>query len=156
DGTRTVFGFLDRGNTGLASSSRAPNYHGPGRGSGNSLNALVDGHRLSGDRKFLEKAEQVIRRCTHPGQNIEALHLLDPENRWFYTVYLQSLGKYLDWKIELGENDAMYAYGRDVLLHFVRWMARHERPYLARPDLLEYPTETWPAQDLRKSEVFDW
>src|SRR5262249_33234643 len=83
-------------------------------------------------------------------------HLLDPENRWFYTVYLQSLGKDLDWKIELGENDAMYAYGRDVLLHFVRWMARHERPYLARPDLLEYPTETWPAQDLRKSEVFDW
>jgi hypothetical protein len=34
-------------------------------------------------------------------------------------------------------------------------MADHERPYLDRPDLLEFPTETWPAQDIRKSEVFD-
>jgi len=33
-------------------------------------------------------------------------------------------------------------------------MARHEYPYLQKPGLLEYPTETWPAQDLRKVEVF--
>ena len=133
DGKRTLFRWLDRGYTGVASASRSPDYHGPGRGSGNSLNALLDGYRLTGDRKFLEKGEQIIRRCTHPHQNIEALELLDPENRWFYTLYLQSLGKYLDCKIELGELDAMYAYGRDVLLHFARWMASHERPYLSRP-----------------------
>jgi hypothetical protein len=104
---------------------------------------------------LLDKAEQLIRRCTHPRQDIERLTLLDPENRWFYTMYLQSLGKYLAWKIELNECDTMYAYGRDVLLHFARWMAEHERPYLDRPDLLEFPTETWAAQDIRKSEVFD-
>ena len=45
------------------------------------------------------------------------------------------------------------AYGRAVLLHFARWMVVHERPYLDRPDLLEYPTETWAAQDLRKANV---
>ena len=156
DGSKTVFRYLAGGDTGVASASKNPDYHGPGRASGNSLNALVDGHRLTGDRSFLDKAEQLIRRCTHPLQDIERLTLLDPENRWFYTMYLQALGKYLDWKAELGELDAMYAYGRDVLLHFAEWMAGHERPYMERPDLLEFPTETWPAQDIRKSEVFDF
>jgi hypothetical protein len=155
DGSKTPYRYLAGGDTGYASASRTYDYHGPGRGSGNSLNALVDGHRFSGDRRFLEKAEQLVRRCTHPRQDIERLTLLDPENRWFYTMYLQALGKYLHWKTELGELDVMYAYGRDVLLHFARWMAAHERPYLSRPDLLEFPTETWAAQDIRKSEVFD-
>jgi hypothetical protein len=155
DGSGTPFKYLARGNTGYASASRSADYHGPGRGSGNSLNALVDGHRLTGERVFLEKAEQLIRRCTHPRQDIDRLTLLDPENRWFYTMYMQSLGKYLHWKVERDELDAMYAYGRDVLLHFARWMADHERPYLDRPELLEFPTETWGAQDIRKSEIFD-
>jgi hypothetical protein len=35
-------------------------------------------------------------------------------------------------------------------------MARHEYPYLDRPERLEYPTETWAAQDMRKAEVFLW
>ena len=30
----------------------------------------------------------------------------------------------------------------------------HEHPYLDKPELLEFPTETWAAQDMRKSEVF--
>ena len=33
-------------------------------------------------------------------------------------------------------------------------MVDHEYPYLERPEILEYPTETWAAQDMRKSEVF--
>ncbi len=156
DGSKTVYRYLAAGSTGYASASRTFDYHGPGRGSGNSLNALVDGHRLTGDRIFLDQAEQLIRRCTHPRQDIGQLTLLDPENRWFYTMYMQSLGRYLHWKIERDELDAMYAYGRDVLLHFARWMADHERPYLERPDLLEFPTETWAAQDIRKSEIFDY
>ena len=41
------------------------------------------------------------------------------------------------------------------MLHYARWMAGHERPYLDRPEILEFPTETWDAQDMRKSEVFD-
>ena len=69
-------------------------------------------------------------------------------------MYLQALGKYLDHKQEMGELDGVYGYGRDVLLHFARWMALHERPYLERPEQLEFPTETWAAQDMRKSEVF--
>src|SRR5262249_50076324 len=155
DGRRTLFRWLDRGHTGLASASRTPDYHGPGRGSGNSVNALVDGHRLRGDREYLDKAEQIIRRCTHPTEDVAALNLLDAENRWFYTMFLQALAKYLDHKIEMDELDGMYAFGRDVLLRYARWMADHERPYLDEPAILEFPTETWPAQDLRKSEIFD-
>jgi hypothetical protein len=49
DGTRTIFRWLSRGYTGLASSSRTPEYHGPGRGAANSLAALIDGHRLTAD-----------------------------------------------------------------------------------------------------------
>jgi hypothetical protein len=33
-------------------------------------------------------------------------------------------------------------------------MAEFEYPYLSRPELLEYPTETWAAQDMWKSDVF--
>jgi hypothetical protein len=32
-------------------------------------------------------------------------------------------------------------------------MAAHERPYLDHPEALEFPTETWAAQDMRKSDV---
>src|SRR5262249_50312210 len=49
---------------------------------------------------------------------------------------------------------AMYAYGRAGLLHYARWMAEHEYPYLDKPDKLEFKTETWAAQDVRKSDVF--
>jgi hypothetical protein len=117
---------------------------------------LVDGHRLTGDAAFLRKAEQIIRRCTHPAQDVDRLNLLDAETRWFYTMYLQALGKYLDHKIQLGQLDDMYGYGRAVLVHFASWMAQNEYPYLTKPERLEYPTETWAAQDVRKSEVFFW
>ncbi len=69
-------------------------------------------------------------------------------------MFLQVLGRYLDYKAERGELDACYAYARACLLQYVRWMAEHEYPYLDKPELLEYPTETWAAQDMRKSEVF--
>jgi hypothetical protein len=154
DGSKTVFKWLSGGYTGLASKSRTADYHGPGRGSGNALIALIDGHRLSKDPKFLQKAEQLIQRVCHPEQNIESLTLLDAENRWFYTMFLQGLGKYLDYKEELKQLDAMYAYARATLLHYARWMAQNEYPFLEKPEILEYPTETWAAQDLRKSEVF--
>jgi hypothetical protein len=32
----------------------------------------------------------------------------------------------------------------------------HEYPYLDKPEELEYPTETWAAQDLRKTDIFNF
>ncbi len=156
DGRKTIFRFLSRADTGRASMSRDDSYHGPGRGSGNSLSALLDGHRLSGDPAFLDKAEQLVRRCVHPADDVPTRNLLDVENRWFYTIFLQALGKYLDHKAERGQLDSAYAYARASLLHYARWMAAHEVPTLSRPEILEYPNETWAAQDVRKCEVFQF
>jgi hypothetical protein len=155
DGRKTVFRWLDSGDTGHAALS-ATGYYGPGRGPANSLAALLDGHRLTGDRKFLEKAERLVRRVIHPQDDITARRLDVTEQRWFYTMFLQSLGRYLQRKAELGEIDAAYAYARASLLHYAAWMVTNEHPYLDKPDKLEFPTETWPAQDIRKSDVFQF
>ena len=90
----------------------------------------------------------------HPNDDLIALNLFDTERRWSYTAFVQALGAYLDVKAERGEHDQMYAYARASLLHYAEWMAPREYPYLEKPALLEYPTETWAAQDLRKSDVF--
>jgi hypothetical protein len=156
DGLRTPFRWVSRADTGLASQTYSPLFHGPGRGAGHSILALLDGHRLTREQAFLDKADALVRRCIHPADDIGALHLLDAERRWSYTVFLQVLGRYLDYRVELGCVDRPYAYGRAALLHYARWMAEHEYPYLERPEILEYPTETWAAQDMRKSEVFSY
>jgi hypothetical protein len=156
DGRLSRWRWIDRKPTGLATASGTARYHGPGRGGANSLNALIDGHHLTGDRTFLFKADEIVRRCVHPSDDIEARQLLDAERKWFYTMFLQSLGKYLDYKAQAGELDASYAYARASLLHYARWMARYEYPYLDKPDILEFPTETWAAQDIRKSDVFNF
>ncbi len=153
DGRRTILRWLSNTNTGLASQTYSPSYHGPGRGAGHSILALLDGHRLTHDSIYLEKAEQLVRRCIHPADDIESLTLLDAERRWSYTVFLQVLGRYLDYRAELGRIDEHYAYARAALLHYARWMVEHEYPYLDKPQILEYPTETWAAQDMRKCDV---
>jgi hypothetical protein len=156
DGSLTAFRWLSRADTGWASKTHTMSYHGPGRGAGNAIVVLLNGYRLTGRRDFLDKAEVLIRRCIHPDDDITARNLLDPESRWSYTVFLQALGRYLDEKIVLREIDAAYAYAQGALLHYARWMSEHEYPYLEKPERLEYPTETWAAQDMRKSEVFKY
>jgi hypothetical protein len=76
------------------------------------------------------------------------------ERRWSYTVFLQVLGKYLDLQVERGEIDYMYSYARASLQHYAAWMLENEVPYKLVLDRVEIPTETWPAQDIRKSNVF--
>ncbi len=150
-----LFRLLSWQYSGLATESCA-GYHGPGRASANSVLALLAGHQLTGDAKYIAYCEMLIRRVAHPAQDLAALDLLNAELRWFYTMFLQAVGVYLDYKIDLGQLDAMYAYGRETLLHYARWMAIYERPILDTPEALQYPTETWAAQDLRKVEVFQY
>jgi hypothetical protein len=92
----------------------------------------------------------------HPADDIPALRLLRIEERWSYTIFLHVLGRYLDEKVLRREMDQMFAYARQALLAYARWMAEHESPYLHRRAELEYPTETWDAQELWKSEVFSY
>jgi hypothetical protein len=153
DGALTVLRYLDRGETGHISGSGSDVFHGAGRSPANSLVALLDALRLSGDRRFLVKAERLLQRTVHPDDDLAALNLGDVERRWYYTMFLQSLGRYLDLKQERNELDGAWAYARRALLHYAAWAAENERPYLDRPEILEFPTETWAAQDMRKSEL---
>jgi len=152
--SRGLLGALDRRPRGLASMTVSWDYHGPGRGCGNSINALLDAYLLTREERYRSKAEELIRRSIHPGDDIERRNLDDVEHRWSYTVFLQSLGKYLDVKTEEGSADYMYAYASQSLLHYAEWMLDHEVPYKCVLDKVEIPTETWPAQDIRKSNVF--
>jgi hypothetical protein len=153
DGRLTPFRWLSSGQTGHASASGSRDYHGPGRGSANSIVACIVGGRLTGQTVFRAKADELIRRCIHPADDISTRNLFDIERRWYYTVFLQALGAYLHEKTDRNELDEMYAYARDSLLHYGQWMAANERPYLDHPERLEFPTETWVAQDLRKADV---
>lgn len=130
---------------------------GPGRASGNTLAALMAGYCLTGYPSFRKQAESLIRRCVHPRDDLARRDLGDVENRWMYTVFLQALGAYLD----MGRGGAdreffgqdVWAYARESLLHYADWMAENEFPYLSRPEKLEYPNETWAAQEVRKTNV---
>jgi hypothetical protein len=151
DGSKNVFGLLDDSPTGTASSTC--DYHGPGRGCGNSVNALLDGWALTGQSRYREKAESLIRRSVHPCADVAALDLLNTEARWSYTVFLSALSRYLRLKGEAGEIDFMYAYAQGSLGLFARWMLANEVPYFDHPEKLEFPTEAWAAQELRKANV---
>lgn len=156
EGARNLLSFVDRRPTGLASSTVSRDYHGPGRGAGNSINALLDAYSVTRDERYLDKAESLIRRCIHPKDHIAARHLEDVEYRWSYTVFLQVLGKYLDFKAERRETDYMFAYAQESLFHYAKWMLDHEVPYKQVLHRVEIPTETWPAQDIRKCNVFKY
>lgn len=146
--------WLSRAATGGASATVSPGYHGPGRGAANTMLALDHAFRLSGDARFPAKADEILRRVIHPEDDVAARQLLDVERRWSYTVFLQALGRYL-WVHDPATAAARWDYARASLLHYARWMAEHEGCYLDTPEVLEFPTETWAAQDVRKSEVFD-
>ena len=140
----------------MASATYDPDYHGPGRGAGNSLNACLDAWELTGEDRFLNFAETLVTRCVHPADDIDSLDLLNAEERWSYVVFLTSLAKYLDRKTEYQQFDATFDYARGSLLHYARWMLQNESPWLDRADELEYPNETWAAQEMRKANVLRW
>lgn len=123
------------------------------RSSGNSINTLLDAFTLSNNNKYLFSAETIIAECIHPLDDIQSRDLLNAELHWSYNVCLQAIGKYLDLKIELQEIDNMYGYAQKSLIHYAEWMADNEYLYLDKSENLEYPNETWPTQDLRKSCV---
>jgi hypothetical protein len=154
DGRLNLFAVVDDGPSGLTSSTGGRTYHGPGRGAGNSINALLDGWTLTGRRSYLDLAEILVRRCIHPADDLDALNMGDPESRWSASVFLSRLAKYLALKEIIGELDRTYVHAQASLLHYARWMLDHERPYFDQVEKLEFPTEVWAAQEMRKANVF--
>jgi hypothetical protein len=154
DGRLTFLGLIDDGPTGLASVTGGdPRYHGPGRGAGNSINALLDGWLLTTEKRYRDKAEELVRRCVHPADDLDALDMGNPEERWSYTVFLSVLVRYLHLKRDADQVDERFAYARAALLHYGRWMAKNEKPYFDQVERLEFPNETWAAQEMRKANV---
>ena len=107
----------------------------------------------SSETKYMKCAENLISQCVSPEDDIEKRNLLDAEKRWFYTIFFQSLGKYIDVKRDAGQLDHYFWYARSVLLKYAEWMLKNEYPYLEKPEILEFPNETWSAQELRKSDI---
>lgn len=124
------------------------------RGTGNVVNACLDAFEVGGGGEYLLTAEKLIRGSLHPADDIPSRNLLDAERAWSYTVLLVAVAKYIDKKHELGELDEGFNYARACLLAYAEWMLASEYPYLDKPEILEYPNETWPAQDIRKSVIF--
>ena len=153
DGARTLHALVEASPTGYASKTVSESFHKVGRGAGNSINALLDAYLLSRDQRYMTKAQELIERCIHPSDDIDALELTEPENRWSYLVFLQVLAKFLGCKTALGETDYAFHYARDSLMHYARWMLEHEAPYKDVLHKVLLPTETWPAHDVRKCHI---
>ena len=123
------------------------------RGVGNYIRALLDSYEITYDRQYLEQAERVVQGTFGSNDDIAARDLDDIEGTWYYTVFLQEVIRYLDLKRTMEELDDSFRYARGALLHYAHWMADNEQPYLSQPDRLEYPNDTWIAQDIRKANV---
>ena len=124
------------------------------RGTGNYIIALLDSFELTAEKDYLSRAEHVIQNTIHPLDDVASRGLDNIENCWFYTVLLQAVCRYLDVKRQLAVFDDNFYYARDALLRYAQWMQDNEYPYLDKPEILEFPNDTWAAQDLRKSHVF--
>jgi len=123
------------------------------RGIANYVNALLDSFELTQQQAYLTQVQNILTHTIHPNEDLTHRGLEDVEGTWFYTVLLQALCRYLQIKESRQEFDQHFYYCRDCLLHFADWMLIHEYPYLEKPDILEYPNDTWTAQDLRKAHV---
>ncbi len=129
-------------------------FDGPGRASGNALNTLMDAFALTGRKCYLKHAESLLTACVNPNDDIEKRDLLDVENRWMYTIFLQALVRYLDVKSESGQHDELWHYAWLCLVKYASWMVDNESLYLDNPDRLDYPNETWVTQEFRKILLF--
>lgn len=123
------------------------------RGTGNYIASLIDGYSLSADTEYIRRIENVISSSCHPSDDISFRNLKDKEMTWSYLVYLQSVCKYIQLKVSLGEIDNPCVFARECVLHYARWMLANEEPFLHNPEVLEYPNKTWVAQDLRKASI---
>jgi hypothetical protein len=123
------------------------------RGTGNYVNTLLDKFILTQQQVTLFQIEHIIRNTIHPSDDISERQLDNVELSWHYTVFLQSLIRYLQIKEEISLLDDSFYYARDSLLHYADWMVEHEGPYLEKPEILEFPNHTWTAQDIRKVNI---
>ena len=59
--------------------------------------------------------------------------------------------RYLWLKLDNDAIDESYQYTLASLRHYWRWMVKNERPFMDASENLEFPNDTWVAQDFRKA-----
>lgn len=123
------------------------------RGTGNYIVALIDSFEVTQQQRYLDQASLVIKHTVLLDEDLSNRNLDKVEETWFYTVFLQAVCRYIATKSSHNQIDESYQYAVQVLLKFADWMAEYEQPYLLTPDILEFPNQTWTAQDLRKVNV---
>ena len=124
------------------------------RGTGHYIIALLDAYDLTQDQTYLTRAFKIVINTFHPNDDISLRGFDNIEATWFYTVFLQSVGRFLLVKERMNQLDDDFYYARDAMLHYAEWMLRNELPYLEQVDKLEFPNTTWAGQDLRKVGIF--
>lgn len=120
------------------------------RGTANYLQALMDRFDLLGNTEDLTKCATIIANTVSPEDDIAQRDLQNVELTWFYTVFLQALCRFIYIKEQRLESDFDYSYAVQSLCHYAKWMIDNEYVYLEKPDILEFPNDTWTGQDLRK------
>ena len=120
------------------------------RGTANYLQALMDRFDLQGNTEDLAKCATIIANTVSPEDDITQRDLQNVELTWFYTVFLQALCRFIYIKEQRLESDFDYSYAVQSLCHYAKWMIDNEYVYLEKPDILEFPNDTWTGQDLRK------
>ena len=152
DGDDTGVGFLlslKNSNTPGVKNIRTGQYP-LDRGTGNYLQAMMDRYTLLGRAEDINKCAHIIYNTVSPEEDLAGRNLDNVELTWFYTVFLQAVCRFIQIKESLGQNDAAYAYAVRSLVHYAIWMTKNEYAYLDKPDILEFPNQTWTGQDLRK------
>ena len=124
------------------------------RGTGHYIIALLDAYDLTQEKSFIARAFKIISNTFHPNDDINLRGFDNIEATWFYTVFLQSVGRFLLVKERMNQLDNDFYYARDAMLHYANWMLKNELPYLEQVDKLEFPNTTWAGQDLRKVGIF--
>lgn len=144
---------LDRLKAAVSGQCALPYRHPFTRGTGNYLVALLDAYEQTLDPALMKLADSTVRATLHPRDDIEKRQLLAVETGWSYLVLLSALLKYTATKKRLQAEDDHYYYALSAIEHYTHWMAHNERSFLEDPDQLEYPNDTWVAQDLRKPMI---
>ena len=126
------------------------------RGTGNYINALLDKFELTDDSAIIEHCGHIIRNTVSPHDDVNLRNFDNVEATWFYTVFLQSVCKFIAVKERQEHRDADYNYAVASLVHYAKWMANNEYAYLDKPDILEFPNQTWTGQDIRKLCVLNF
>lgn len=126
------------------------------RGTGNYMQAMLDRYALLGKQSDLDRCAHIIYNTVSADDDIQQRNFANVEGTWFYTVFLQAVCRFITTKEQQQQNDASYAYAVNALTHYAKWMAEHEYAYLDKPDILEFPNQTWTAQDLRKVCVLEF